>query len=230
MKLRTLLLVLLIGSFSIHAQTKSDIGLIYGTHDLYRLNFEFRKPLNAKYKLRLGAIAGTSYSSPWYNASSILSASNELLVERLKTEDRTQFTLFGGIERQFKQSIFSISADLLVSYLQVTDAYYSKVTELNSDNEWIVINNGWHVNNDSRSVRKTNYLNPGIQLKLAMNLPIKERFILHLAIGQTLSSPLYMNESINNDPFNEFNSQENVFTFNSISQANLGLRYIFKGK
>lgn len=232
MKLRALVLLLLIGSFSIQAQTEtnSDIGLMYGSHDLYRLNFEYRKPLNDKWKLRLGAMGGTSYSSPWYNSSNIMSVSDSLIIERLGFENRTQFTLFAGTERQFRQSIFSVSADLLFSYLQVTDGLYSKETELNSTNEWEVIGNNWNMNHESISNRKTNYLNPGVQLKFAMNLPIKERFILHASFGGIFSSPIYLNESILNDPFTEFEPHVKSTIFNLTNQASIGLRYIFKGK
>ena len=184
--------------------------------------------MNEKYKLRLGAVVGASYTSPWDDVSTIMSVSDTLVIERVRTDSRTQFTLFVVAERQFRQSIFSVSADLLISYLQKIDGYYSKETRLNSNNEWKEITANWDLNNGLTSNRRTYYLNPGMQLKFAINLPIRERFILHGSIGQILSLPIHLNESLTNDPFNEFNAQENIFTFSSQSQANIGLRYIFK--
>jgi hypothetical protein len=37
--------------FGANAQLTSDLGMIYGTNDLYRMNIEFRKPINDIYKL-----------------------------------------------------------------------------------------------------------------------------------------------------------------------------------
>jgi hypothetical protein len=232
MKLRAFLLLSLIGSFSIQAQTEtnSDIGLSYGSYDLNRVNLEFRKPFNDKWKLHLGVTAGSSYSSPWYNSSNIFSVTDSLVTERLRVDNRTQFTFLTGVERQLRQSVFSVSADLLFSYLQVTDGFYSKETELNSNNQWEVVTNNWEKENDLRSTRKTNYFTPGIQLKFNMNLPIKERFILYASIGGIFNSPIYLNESIQNDPLFEFKPHTKSTIFNLTNQANIGIRYKFKGK
>lgn len=232
MKYTTLLILLLIVNFSTQAQTdtSSDIGLSYGSYDLNRVNLEFRKPLKDKWKLRLGITAGSSYSSPWYNSSNILSVTDTLVTERLRIDNRTQFTFLTGVERQLRESVFSVSADLLFSYLQVTDGFYSKQTELNSNNEWEVVTNNWEKENDLRSTRKTNYFTPGVQLKFAMNLPIRERFILHASIGGIFNSPIYLNESIQNDPLNEFKPHTKTTIFNFTNQANIGIRYKFKGK
>ena len=231
MKLSAFLLLSLIGSFSIYAQTEtnSDIGLMYGYHDLYRLNFEYRKPLNNKWKLRLGVMAGASHNNPWYNSSNIISASDTLVIERFRTEDKTQFTFFAGTEKKLRQSIFSISADLLFSYLQINDGYYSKERAVNNNNEWLTIPNYSNIS-PSISNRTKNFLNPGVQLKFAMDLPIKERFILHASIGGIMSSPIYLNETIQDDPLSEFKPHTKTTIFNLTNQANIGIRYIFKGK
>lgn len=231
MKYRTLLILLVIVNFSIQAQTEanSDIGLSYGSYDLNRVNLEFRKPINDKWKLRFGAMAGGTHNNSWHESSNIISASDTLVIERFRTENITQFTLFVGTEIQFRKSIYSVSADLLFSYLQITDGYYSKERAVNDNNEWQTINNFSNID-PSISNRTKNFLNPGVQLKFAMNLPIKERFILHASIGGVFSSPIYLNESIQNDPLSEFDPHTKSTIFNLTNQANIGIRYKFKGK
>ena len=70
MKLIAISFILFVGSFLIHAQTEvnADIGILYGSHELYRMNIAYRKSINDKYKLRLGAILGSSNGSFWNNS------------------------------------------------------------------------------------------------------------------------------------------------------------------
>jgi hypothetical protein len=80
----------------------------------------------------------------------------------------------------------------------------------------------------SPSLRKINFINPGFQFKFSMDIPIEESFLLHLFVGQIISLPIYLSETIIKDPMSEFQPQSKLFSLSSTSQAGIGLRYRFK--
>lgn len=209
-------------------QKKSDFGLIYNSNELLRLNLEYRTDIKENWKLKLGYAQGAASSSFWNSNGEITLVSDSLIIERFKYRQKLQFTLYSGFERRLKESMFSVSGDLLLSYLNVKDGYYNQNTELQEDGSWqdllSVSPNDYQI----RSLRKTNYINPGLQFKFSMDIPIEDVLFLHLFVGQIFSTPIYLNEKIIDDPLNEFDSQKNNFTFNTTSQAGIGLRYVFK--
>jgi hypothetical protein len=126
-----------------------------------------------------------------------------------------------------KASMFSISADLLVSYLQVKDGYYNEERELSDSGNWVTLKS-IDFEESSPSLRKINFINPGFQFKFSMDIPIEESFLLHLFVGQIISLPIYLSETIIKDPMSEFQPQSKLFSLSSTSQAGIGLRYRFK--
>jgi hypothetical protein len=228
MKFITLCIAFFITNFSINAQTRSDLGLIYGVNDLHRLNIEFRKPLNETYKLKFGYIQGGSSGEFWGYSGELITVSDSLIIERFNSRSQLQFTLSTGIERRLKTSMFSISADLLISYLQIKDELYNEVRELGDNGNWVKTAGIYTMLNPARALRKTNFLNLGLQFKFSMDIPIEESFFLHLFVGQIISTPIYLSETIVKDPLSEFKPQKASFYFNSTSQAGIGLRYRFK--
>jgi hypothetical protein len=214
-------------NLTIFGQKKSDIGLIYNSNELLRLNLEFRTDIKEKWKLKLGYAQGAATSSFWNSNGEITLVSDSLIIERFKYHQKLQFTLYTGFERRLKESMFSFSGDLLLSYLNIKDGSYNQNTELQEDGSWqdllTVSPNDYQV----RSLRKTNFINPGVQFKFSMDIPIEDVFFIHLFVGQTISTPIYLNENIIDNPLNEFTPQPKSFILNSTSQAGIGLRYRF---
>lgn len=229
--LKTILILFIISlTTSVNAQRVSDIGMIYGSSELYRLNIEYRKPIKEKTKLKFGISMGAATSPSLNYGAQITLVTDSLIVTRNYSQYNFQMTLKTGFEHQLKESMFSFGADLLLGYKQLEEGYY--------DTRDILTNGGWtneelvlfsnFDESSNRSYRRTNYLTPGVQFNFSMDIPIKESFFLHLFVSQILTTPVYLGQNIINNPNNEFQTPNNAFTFNSQNQAGIGLRYRFK--
>jgi len=213
-----------------NAQRTSDIGFIYGTSELYRMNLEYRKPIKEKYNLKFGVSFGSALS-PYFNyTSQIAFVSDSLIVKRNYSKDNLQFTIKSGFERQIKSSIFSFGVDVFMGYMEQGEQYYNTNEILSPNGKWgneELFNFSNYENDPTSSFRNTKYIVPGLQINFSMDIPIENRLFLHLFVSQILTSPIYLSETIIQDPLNEFPVPAKTYIFNSQNQAGIGLRYKF---
>jgi hypothetical protein len=229
MKTFVLLLVLISPLLSI-AQEKGDVGFIYNTYEYNRINLDYRKTINKHYKLKLGIVGGQYSGRPTFNPN-IFYGSDSLITYKFFAKSTSQIGLKIGGERKLQQSIFSIGADVLLSYRDEKNFIYKsnyvfddslKRWELESTNK-----NGYGFKNPNNPKVRRSYFVPQVQFSFSMDLPIVQNLYLNMYIGGLFAFPILINESEKYDPFNEYEKPKNISTFDMTSQAGLGVRYAF---
>lgn len=217
--------------FQTNAQRTSDLGFIYGSSDLYRMNLEYRKPIKEKSRLKFGLSIGSANSPSFNYSSQIREVTDSLIVSRNYTQSSFQFTLKSGFERQIKTSMFSYGVDILFGYKERDEGYYQTKEVLTPEGSWANEELFTFTNYETdplRSLRTTKYIVPGLQLNFSMDIPIEDRLFLHLFVSQILTSPIYLSEKIIQNPLNEFPNYSKSYIINSQNQIGIGLRYKFK--
>lgn len=224
-----LVLLLFIAPFFSISQTKGDIGFIYNTFSLNRINLDYRKPIGEKYKFKIGAVIGTN-SSTFNEPKNIVFGSDSLITFQDNVFSANQFSLKIGAERKLGESMFSIGTDLLFSYRDEKKWIY-EYNYLHNDslNNWQLQtannSNGYGFNNTTNSKVRRGYFVPQLQFYLSMDIPVVSNLYLNLFVGGVFSFPIFINESQKNDPFNDYPIPTNVNTFEMSNQAGIGLRY-----
>lgn len=223
-------LLALILTASAFSQKTSDISFIFSTELQYAGSFEYRKPLNQKYTFKIGLLQGGSITpSPYSVEKQFTYVSDSLIIERSKNGMQNNTTLKFGLEKQMGTSLFSFGADILLGIGWNHESFHNTRNEMNDSGVWNVIQptpeNNLIVDNPTS--RTTNYFKPGIQAHISLNVPLKDRFFIHLHFTPTLYSAIYMGESNKYDPLNEFDDNHPT-TYELTTQMGVGLRYRFK--
>ena len=147
-------------SFSSYGQRNTDIGLSLSSDKEQRFIFEYRKPIQEKWRLTLGA----AYGNHTYRYSNVLASFTDTSIT---LEDYNSHVNKGslrvGADRQIGNSIFSIGGDILLYYKSTYNTY----------------RNGLAFN--------IHYLGAGFQITGKMDVPINEKFHLNLFAGPALS-------------------------------------------
>lgn len=213
------------------AQERFDIGTLISTSDQSRLAFEFRKPMGEQYKLRLGLTYGTQfdYFGSWANTE-IVSASDSMVVERIRDSRFTQGGIRVGAERRFKTSMFSIGADLNVNYRNQRKQNFNRINELDEDGNWTT---SWFdtdgagntiLEDLTRSQITRHFLVPSLRVSFNMDIPLGKSFLLNLFVANSLGAPIYLGATDVNDPVGDFiGTPPSVIDFDT--QFGAGLRY-----
>ena len=226
-----IIIVALLSFYTLNAQQNRDFGFIYNTYNLNRINLDYRQLLGEKYKLKIGAVIGQGASSP-FNKGDIVFGSDSLITYRYNVHNTTQFSLKIGGERVLGNSIFSIGADVLLSYrdeknyIHYSDYVYDDSLKLWKDYSEYNPNGMGFKNPDNSKVRR-GYFVPQLQFSFLMDVPITERLYLNLFVGGVFSFPIFIKESHKYDPLNELTLPTSLTTFEMSSQAGIGLRFTF---
>jgi hypothetical protein len=223
------LLVICLPLFSI-AQERGDLSFIYNTYNYNRINLDYRKTINEHYKLKLGIVGGQYGLSPTFNQN-IYYGSDSLITYKFFAKQASQIGLKIGGERKLQQSIFSVGADVLLSYRDEKNYIYkSNYVFDDSLKIWkpeSTTQNGYGFNNPNNPKVRRSYFVPQIQFSFSMDLPIVQNLYLNMYIGGLFAFPIFINESEKFDPFNEYVTPKKTSTFDMTSQAGLGIRYAF---
>jgi hypothetical protein len=211
------------------AQEKGDLGLIISTSRYNKLALEYRKPFAEKYHFRLAATYGEIGNPFWYNQGQIIHVSDSIVVARSFYKNGYQTGLRFGVERQLKNSMFSVGTDLSVDYRQSRSTYRSRISYLQDDGSWeeglpTTVFENFDDPSNSRITR--HYLVAGARLSLNMNIPLGKSFLLNLAASGTYGLPIYMGATRIQDPLDDFiGTPPSITEFDT--RFSIGLRYIF---
>ncbi len=213
---------------------KHDIGITLSTYEHQRIGLDYRLSLNEKWKFRLGAVYGASYSN-FFSTGKIVSVTDSLMTHRKHQSGSNSGTLKIGAERQLGESLFSLSADLIIGYRNSYSGYYNNYTELDSNGNWSsqtyipTIDLNQPLGDSTRSQITRHYLIPGLAIGANFNIPIKKRFELSISASGILTSPVFLKATNIHDPYNEF-STANVTTIDFNSTISASIRYKFGSK
>lgn len=230
--MKALLIILVFLSFNtLNAQNNRDLSYIYNSYNLNRINLDYRQSINEKYKYKIGLVIGQGASSP-FEKGDIVFGSDSLITYRYNVYNTTQFSLKIGGERVLGNSIFSIGADVLLSYrneknyIYYSDYIYDDSLKIWKDNT-AYNPSGMGFDNPNNSKVKRGYFVPQLQLSFLMDLPIVDRLYLNLFVGGVFAFPILVNESKKYDPLNELILPTTLTTFEMSSLAGMGLRFTF---
>lgn len=205
----------------------SDIGLQLTSDYTQRIMLEYRLPFTDKWKFNLGASYGSD--AYWNRYDYIVSASDSLVVERSfsGSDDYAGFRF--GFERQFKESMFSISGEFQAQYRNSFRSYYDQETTKDSlTGEWRSIPTFYGFNPGGSIPNVTyHYVIPSLTISGEINIPLGERFLVNAWLGAQVSSPIFIGESNRVDPDDVFNAPIGVHYLNFNMPAGIGLRYVF---
>lgn len=224
-------------------QDKGDLGFIISTYNIEKIALEYRTTEKGQYRMRFGY----SYGEPTFwndrnNPSTIIKASDSMIVYRNSSQYQLSHTVRFGLQRQFGESIFSAVADLTLGYKIRTSYSY--------DSPVVLTVSGWRPgyfypegeeptteqDNGSfsyiQSVQGENnlyhtreyFLSPGVRLGVNMDLPIKKAFVLHTGVYSSFAVPIYMGRTdFIDDTQTHFGTPPSVFQLDV--NAEIGLRY-----
>lgn len=209
------------------SQKKGDLGLILSTNKKTKINLEYRKPINEKYKWKIGFLYGNEVNQFGYKRRIIRSSDTSVTYREYHSESNN-FGLRLGIERRLKTSHFSVGADLNFRYINTN--------HINNENTFYVDSSGYYSipittifspgKNPSASGRTRHFFEPGIRLSLNLDLPLGNRFLVHMSVNTLMGVPIYMGESNVVDVNQKFPLGSPPSTINFEYTAAIGLRYI----
>lgn len=224
--MKTLFILLFITPFLSISQTKGDIGFIYNSYNLNRINIDYRKPLGEKYKLVIGGVIG-SLNTGYWSKGDLVYGSDSLITFRNSISSSFQVGLKIGAERKLSK-LFSIGTGVMLAYRdQKNNISKTNYVFNDSTNTWDIDNNTSMYGFDNSNISKVRraYFVPQLQVSFSMDLPIVERLYLNLFIGGLFSFPVFMSESQKNDPFKDYQTPSKTTNFEMSNQAGIGLRY-----
>lgn len=224
---RLALLILLSGvnCFS-YAQTTGDLGIVFSSLEEFRFGIEYRKPINAKLRYKIGATQGGSGNvlSPNYE---LYELTDSTFSTRHFTNQITSTNLRIGLERNLGISIFSIGFDLNLGYQNVQSERANRNWILNSEGEWEESGLApfFQGNEELLSAQITrHYFTPTARLSLNMDAPLGKGFILNFSISSNFGVPIYMGATNVIDPLTEYVGVPPT-TINWSTYLGAGLRY-----
>lgn len=216
-------------------ESKHDIGITLTTYDNQRVGIDYRLRLNEHWKFRTGAYYGANYSN-FFSTGKITSVTDSLITHRKYQSGSNSGTLKIGAERKFGESLFSVSADLIVGYRNSYSGYYNNYSELNSSGVWQsqtsipAFDMNQPLGDSTRSQVTRHYIIPGLSIGANLNIPIKNRFILSLNASGLMTVPIFLKSTNIHDPYGELsNSNVTTFNFNSVISATLRYKFGLKG-
>ena len=223
----------LISSLNLHGQEnfKHDIGITLSTLDHQRIGLDYRLKLNDHWKFRIGGAYGNRYSNV-FNRGVVSTVTDSLITFRKHQSESTTATLKLGTERRFGQSMFSVSADILLSYQNYDFGYSNSFSELDTNGLWISQTRfqsigPYSFTGDTTSSRITrHYLLPGLMLGANMDIPIKKRFVLSLNASGILRGSVFLKSTNLHDPYDEFSKQPgSIINFDTALSATIRYRF-----
>lgn len=210
---------------------KHDIGMTLTSYNNQRVGIDYRLGLNEHWKFRTGAFYGAYYSN-FFSTGEIVTVTDSLITHRKNQNGSNTGTLRIGAERKLGQSLFSLSADVIIGYRNSHSGYYNNYTELDSNGIWSSqtriqsFDFEQPLGDSTRSQIKRHYIIPGLAIGANFNIPIKNRFELSISASGLVSTPLFLKATDITDPYGEF-STANVSTINFNSTISGTLRYKF---
>ena len=210
---------------------KHDIGITLTSFNNQRIGIDYRLNLNEHWKFRTGAFYGASYSN-FFSTGKIASVTDSLITHRKYQGGSNSGTLRIGAERDLGESLFSLSADLIIGYNNSYSGYYNNYSELDTNGIWISttripsIDPNQPLGDSTRSQNTKHYLVPGLAIGANFNIPIKTRFELSISANGLLTSPVFLKATNITDPYNELSAVP-VSTINFNSTISATLRYKF---
>jgi len=223
--------VLIIFGTHSFSQRKHDLGVLFSASNQSKIALEYRLSLGEKYRFKVG----TQYGSTPYRPDSfnqiIISASDNAVVTQSFQFIEEYFGVKVGLERQLRESPFSILTDLNLTYVNQYQTYRNKKLILVND-VWVeepkILGNGWPKN---FSRLKNNFLNPSLRLGFNADFKISNHFLINTAIVGNLRSQIFLKESYRVDHLNVFpetNPSGKISLFKLTTS--IGLRYQFSGR
>lgn len=207
-------------------QQTSDLSLHISTLKDNRIGLEYRIPFKEKAHVNFGINYGGYGSS--FISYKVVSSTDSSFIERHSNSNMSIGSVRFGMERQIKETIFSLGFDVLAGYgnlkVELGNVEYIK----DSLNNWGgVITYPFDINNPSYAQSTQHYFIPGIQLNGKMDLPINEHFGLNLTLGYNVNAQIYNRQTNGIDPYEEFTGLNGRVMLNANLYSSIGLRYKF---
>jgi hypothetical protein len=223
MKKFGLSVIILCLTFSLKAQERSDIGLVFSQDDAMTIGFEWRFPQKNKWRWTTGILAGNTYSPYSFTYDDIIAVTDTSIIERNYRNSSEHYTLRFGGEYQIKSTMFSIGADANMSYESEYNYHFNSVTYYNVDDPVVS-----HFHSDYEAIDyahiRRHFINPSFRLSFIMNVPLGDHFTLSLSAAARIGTQIYMGASQIEDPLNEFIGTPPSI-LNMTTGANIGIRY-----
>ena len=211
---------------------KHDIGLEASFLTSKRIGIDFRTSLNDHWRLRFGGYYGSQNSYP-FDSGNIINVTDSVITRRKYQFNSNNFTIKVGGQRRFKTSLFSLTTDILLTYLNTRETYSNNFSILDSSGNWTdatyyqIDNSNPVLGEDDAQVIR-HYLTPQIAVGVIMDVPIKRRFMLSLGVEGIAGTSLYLRSSDKVDPLNEFEEPSaGSFNFDFNMSASIAIRYRF---
>ena len=120
-----------------NAQRRADIGFSISTLEKSKYNLEYRQPLGEKYRVKLAVNYGNRAGNYLAVPSWAVAVSDSLIITRTGRVYSKQYGFRLGVDRQLKQSAFSIGVDAGLALLRISFSSQLNARILNENGQWV---------------------------------------------------------------------------------------------